>query len=125
MATVGTLTIAGNVSGAPSGTRTIGPVQILFTAAVDVLTSVALANGATTVTVPTGATCVVLFPPNAATPKPNPNFGGALTVKGISGDTGVPISNTTFSVLSWDLATAPANFVIASTASGTLEAWFA
>ena len=125
MATVGTLTLAGNVSGAPSGARTVGPIQILFSNAVDVLTSVALISGAVTVTVPSGATACVLFPPNAAYPKPNPNFGGTLTVKGISGDTGVPISNTTFSVFSWDAGTSPSSFVIASTAAGTLEAWFA
>lgn len=121
MATVGQIEIDANLSGAPSGTRTIHTVQ-LITAGVDATNLVTLVNGTVTVTVPAGSTACILFPPNATYPKPNPTFAGVITLRGVAGDTGVAISNTAATYLAWD--TAPASFVLNSTAAGTLEAWF-
>ncbi len=122
MAATGNITLAANVTGGLDGSRTFGPVTITANAAVTQTLAVALINGATTVTVPSGATAVVIFPPNAANPIPNPAFAGTLTLKGISGDTGVAISNKWPTLISFD--TAPASFVILSTVVGTATAWF-
>lgn len=124
MAAAGNITLAANVVGGLDGSRSFGPVTITTAAAVTQTVSVALIVGATTLTVPAGSTAVVLFPPNSANPIPNPVFGGTVTVKGISGDTGVTVSNKWPTLLGFDTATAPANFVIASTVVGTMTAWF-
>ena len=122
MAAVGNITLAANVSGGSDGARSFGPVTITANTAVTQTVAVALVNGATTVNVPTGASAVVLFPPNSANPIPNPSFSGALTLKGISGDTGVAISNKWPTLIGFD--TAPASFVLNSTVVGSLTAWF-
>ena len=120
----GSVTIFGAVSGGPDGARTFGPFAITTSAAVIAETSVALIAGSVTVTVPAGATAVVLFGPNAASPIPNPSYGGTVFLKGIVGDTGVPISAKWPTVLSWDPTNLPASFVLTATAAGTLTAWF-
>jgi hypothetical protein len=118
----GNVSLTGNVTGAPTGSRTFGPLTITANSAVDATQVVSLINGALTVTVPTGATAAILAPPNATSPSPNPAFAGTLTLKGISGDSGVAISNKYPTLISWD--TAPASFVVASTVAGTLEIFF-
>lgn len=121
----GNVIIQGNVSGGPDGGRTFGPAAITTNAAVSAITTVSMAVGANTVTVPTGATAVIIWPPNAVAAggvTPNPAFGGTLTLKGVTGDTGVPLSIKWPAVLGWD--TAPANFVVTSTATGQLVVWF-
>ena len=82
-------------------------------------TIVTLTNGSTTVTVPSAASVAVIVPPNSAYPQPNPNWSGTLTLKGVSGDTGVPISTKYPTPISWDTATTPASFVLTATAAGT------
>ena len=84
----------------------------------------ALSNGASTITVPSGATSAIIVPPNAAYPQPNPTWGGTLTLKGVSGDTGVPISNKYLTPIVWDSATAPSSFVVTSTTTGTMYVRF-
>lgn len=124
MIAAGNLTIQGTVSGGPDGGRTFGPASIVAGAAVASVQTYSLAIGANTITVPSGCTCVVIWPPNATAAggvTPNPPYGGTLTLKGVSGDTGVAISNRWPTVLSWD--TAPASFVINSTATGSLVCW--
>ena len=120
----GSVTLQGSVSGGPDGARTFGPLAITANAAVIAETSVALVNGSVTVSVPAGATAVVLFPPNAATPIPNPAYGGTLVLKGNAADVGVNLSAKWPSVIPWDLPTLPASFILTATAAGTLTAWF-
>ena len=122
----GSLTIVGNVSGGADGARTFGPITVTFSAAVDETLPVALSSGNNTITVPAGSTTAVLLPPNMTTPgvsAPNPSYGGTLTLKGVTGDTGTPMSLKNPQVLCWD--TAPASIVVNASVSGTMTAWFA
>lgn len=120
----GSLTLFGSVSGGPDGARTFGPLAITSNAPVIAETSVTLIAGSVTVTVPPGATAVVLFPPNAASPVPNPAYGGQLRLQGVAGDTGVALSARWPSVIPWDAPNLPASFVLTATSAGTLTAWF-
>lgn len=119
----GNITIAANITGGADGSWSLNTT---FTAptAVQGETVVSLINGANTVTVPAGATAAIIVPPNAAFPQPNPSWGGTLTLKGVTGDTGVPISNKSLVPLEWDTGNVPANFVLTSTATGTLYVRF-
>lgn len=122
MASTGTVTLNGNVSGGPAGTRSFGPNTVPLNTAVDQTLVTALASGANTVTVPTGSTVCIIVGPNATSP--NPLWAGVLTVKGVAGDTGVVVSAKFPTMLSWD--TAPASFVLnASITGATVEFWFA
>ena len=124
MAASGNITLAANVTGGLDGARSFGPVNITSSAAITQTVSVALIVGSTTVSIPTGATAVVFFPPNAANPLPNPTFGGTLTLKGVSGDTGIVISNKYPTEFAFDSLNTSTSFVITSTATGTAIAWF-
>jgi hypothetical protein len=73
--------------------------------------SQALINGANTVTIPVGALAVKIKPPQ------NNTF--VLTLKGVSGDTGLPISKVAPTTWVFDV-TPPASFVINSTGSVTV-----
>lgn len=117
----GTVTVSGNVSGSPVGSRSISQT-ITASTAVDATQVLTLSSGNNTVTVPTGATVCVIAGPNAVSPIPNPSYAGVLTVKGVAGDTGIIMSAKWPTVLSWD--TAPANFVINATVLCTVELWF-
>ena len=119
----GTLTISGNVSGSPVGSRTIN-MNIITASAVDATQVLTLSIGANTVTVPSGATLCVITGPNAVSPIPNPNYGGVLTYKGVAGDVGTPISAKWPKLESWDVGAAPASFVINATVGCTVELWF-
>lgn len=124
----GVVTLTGSTSGGADGARTFGPFSIQIAATVDETLPVALTNGATTVNVPSGATCMAILPPNMVAPgyvAPNPGYSGTLTLKGVSGDTGIPLSLKFPSLLSWDAATAPASVVIAATGTTTITVWFA
>jgi len=124
MAASGNLTIAANVTGGLDGARSFGPITITTAAAITQTVSVALIVGATTVSIPTSSTAVVFFPPNAANPLPNPTFAGTLTLKGISSDTGIVISNKFPTEFTFDALSTSTSFVITSTATGTATAWF-
>lgn len=121
MAATGVVTLNANVTGGLDGSRAFGPITVKTTSAVTQTLSVSLSIGANTITLPSGTTACVLIPPNGANPVPNPAFSGTLTLKGVSGDTGIAISNTYPTMLSWD--TSPSSIVINSTATGTLSAW--
>ena len=122
MAAAGNLTIQANVTGGPDGARTFGPLTVTTNAAVTQTTTLTLSVGANTVTIPTGTSVVVLLPPNSTAYGTTATFGGTLTLKGVSGDTGSTMSIKNPTVLSFD--TAPSSIVINSTAAGTLVAWF-
>lgn len=123
MSTVGNVTLQGNVTGAPTGSRTFGPISIPLASAVDATQVLSLSSGNTTITVPTGSTLCVILGPNAVNPQPNPLNSQTLTVKGVAGDTGIAVSAKYPTMISWD--TAPASFVINSTGSAAVELWFA
>ena len=122
MSTVGTVGITANVTGGPQGSWSLAPPAGLrsVSAAVQTEQSISLSVGANTVTLPATFSAAFLIPPNAAYPQPNPTFGGTLTLKGVAGDTGVPISNTFITALQFDTASSPSTIVINSTATGTL-----
>jgi hypothetical protein len=127
MAGTGTLTLAAAVSGGPDGARSFGPFSVTTQAAVGDTLPVSLAVGANTVSLPTGTTWAIIVPPNATapgTPNPNPGYGGTLTLKGVTGDTGVPLSIKWWTVLTFDAATLPASFVVTASATGTLTVVF-
>ena len=119
--TVGTVTISGNTSGGPTGSRSF-VLPISLNSAVDYTNQVTLINGNTTVGVPTGATVCLFTPPNATNPTPNPVYGGTITLKGVAGDTGIALSTTVPMLL--PIASGVTSFILTSTASGTAEVWF-
>ena len=119
----GNLTIAANVTGGADGSWSLNSSRTVPTA-VSAESIVTLIVGSTVVSVPTGVTNAVLVPPNAAYPQPNPNYAGTLTLKGASGDTGVPISTYYNTALEWDSATAPSSFTITATATGSMSVRF-
>lgn len=124
MATVGQLTVRGSISGGQGPLEALGPNTQLFNAAIGVTQTVALVNGNVTVTVPAGTTLMYFAPPNATSPVPNPAYAGTITLKGVSGDTGIPLSNTYWTYIAFDTATAPSSLVFTATAAGTAYATF-
>lgn len=122
----GLITLTGNISGGPTGGETFGPLQILAaTAVIQVSTLTLSANTNTAVTVPTGATAVIIVPPNASYPggtAPNPAVSGTLTLKGVSGDTGVQINTTYPTELA--LASGVSSFYLNAASACTVIVWF-
>lgn len=70
-----------------------------------------LAVGANTITLPTGGSTVL-----GATIIPPAGNTATLTLKGIAGDTGIVIHKTDPTVITFDAAAIPANFVLNSSA---------
>ena len=116
----GNMTIAANITGGADGSWSLSSTFLASTA-VQAETQVALSNGASTITVPSGATSAIIVPPNAAYPQPNPTWGGTLTLKGVTGDTGWPISTYFMSTFAFEPTNSPTSIVITSTATGTLK----
>lgn len=85
MATSGSWRIVGAVSGLASGTREVDVSITAGAAAVDSSFTQTI-NGFAAVAVPTGALAVLIIPPSG-----NAN---AITLKGITTDTGIPLSKT-------------------------------
>jgi hypothetical protein len=121
MAASGNLTLNANVTGGSDGARSFGPITIVTNAAVTQTMTVTLAIGANTITLPSGVTAMVISPPNAVSPSPNPAYGGTVTVKGVAGDTGLTVSNKWPTLVSFD--TSPASVVVTASAVGTLVVW--
>ena len=123
----GNIAITASIQGGADGSWALpasAGTTFLAPAAIQGETIVALTNGANTVTVPTGATAAIIVPPNASYPQPNPNWGGTLTLKGVTGDTGVAISNKWLTPICWDSTNVPSTFVITSSAIGVLQVRF-
>lgn len=93
MAASGTISIQGTITGLPTGTKTYAG-SIPCASAVGEIHDLILASGDNTITVPTGATAVLIQPPatNAV----------ALKLKGDAADVGVKISKTLPTLLSLD-----------------------
>jgi hypothetical protein len=99
----GSVNIGGVLPGTTAGTQYIGPYTLVpNTASNFAVTEVTLASGANTITVPSWALMCLIVPPTANSQ--------TLTLKGVTGDTGIAISETLPSLLSF--TTAPASFVI-------------
>ena len=111
----GNITISGTQTGIPEGSKTIS--LSITMGSVGTVTDVVLASGANTITVPAGASGCCIIPPSANTV--------ALTLKGVTGDTGVAIAPAAPSVLAFP-ASPPASFVItaASLTTGSTEISF-
>ncbi len=84
MIAVATVQITGWKTGGPTGTQPIGPFQIFSDASTDAISTLTLASGDNTITVPsaTAVGCVIVPPAVNTT---------GLTLKGVAGDTGLPI----------------------------------
>ncbi len=107
----GSMTIGGVLPGTTAGTQYIGPYTLTPNGAGNfAVTEVTLVSGANTITVPSWALICLIVPPITNTE--------GLVLKGVTGDTGVAISETLPSLLSF--TTAPASFVV--TAAGNTSA---
>jgi hypothetical protein len=110
----GTVTIGGILEQLTMGTPvTVGPFTITPNAAGNfAVTSAQLANGANTIAVPSWAAgCIIL---------PNPANAVGMTLKGVTGDTGIPLDVTSPSLLNFPLAP-PASFVLTSALVGATQ----
>ena len=110
----GSVTIAASLTGLPQGTLSFPPLTIVPSANNELATTVvSLASGANTITVPTGFTPsgVVMIPPSTNTQ--------SLTLKGVTGDTGIAVSPNEPSLLNF-ASSPPSTFVV--TAGGTISA---
>ena len=103
------LTVESVVTPEPWGAITIGPLTVTGTI-VPVVLGPSIASGANTIAVPTGSSGFVFTPPSSNT--------NTLQLKGVTGDTGLSLPRTTFSVYMFDATAPPANIVI--TAGGTV-----
>ena len=123
MTATGNVLLTANTTGGADGSWSLTPPagQRMVGTAVTAETIVTLSIGANTISVPTGATNAIIVPPNAAFPQPNPSYSGTLTLKGVTGDTGVPISSYFITALEFDTTNSPTSIVITSTATGTLK----
>jgi hypothetical protein len=74
-----------------------------------------LASGSNTITVPSGATCCTIVPPAANT--------NSITVKGVSGDTGVRIHNTDPTALALHSSVSTFVLTTTTTTSGVRLFW--
>jgi hypothetical protein len=111
----GFLTIAGTQSGIPSGQRAFsltipGPLSNN-----EATTNIQLASGFNSVAVPAGATGVIIIPPTAN--------AVALTLKGVTGDTGIAISPSQPSLIMF-ATSPPASFGVTAAGATTGETAF-
>lgn len=112
----GSVTIAGLLTGTTAGTQYPGPYTLTPNAAGNyAVTETTLASGANTITVPTWAALCIIAPPitNAV----------ALTLKGVTGDTGILIDLTSPSLLNFP-STPPASFVVTAASLTTAPTTF-
>lgn len=105
----GTVTVGGFLNGLPIGQLNVGPFSLTANNGNNLqATSVTLASGANTITVPSWAVGMLIIP--------NTNNTTGLTLKGVTGDTGIALSpaNPTGPVMF--SASPPANFVLTAAA---------
>lgn len=108
MAATATIRIDGTITSEPSGSESVGPLYITSAAACYQKQVFTPASGANTVTLPTGTGvptptgCIII---------PDTANAVALTLKGVTGDTGIALSLTKPSILTFP-ASPPASFVL-------------
>jgi len=107
MAAAATVSLVGVISGLLSGTRNMQPADNTSAAAVGKHEKITLSSGANTITPPSGATMVLIVPPVANAQN--------MTLKGVTGDTGIALAKTQWVLLSLQSVS---SFVI--TAGGTI-----
>lgn len=113
MAANATFTMQGQITQTPTGTTQIGPITVTSAAANGQRTQVVLASGANTITVPSTPAptgCVVQL---------NSANTAVVTLKGVSGDTGIAIGKTGAFALCFDPTAVPASFVLNSASTQT------
>lgn len=101
----GTVTVGGFLNGLPLGQINVGPFSLSPNGGNNLqVTSVTLASGANTIAVPSWAVGMLIIP--------NTNNATSLTLKGVTGDTGIPLSpaNPTGPVMF--SASPPSDFVL-------------
>lgn len=107
------ITITGNVITAPTGGKVIGPISITSSTACPATTEIVLQSGANTITpptVPAPTGCVIQLPAGNT---------AIVTLKGVTGDTGIAIGKTGTTVLTWDPTAVPTSFVLNSASTQT------
>jgi len=110
MAATATIRLTATVTGLAAGELTVGPLEIQSTAAVGERRSpLDLSIGDNTIAVPAAATMALFIPPSAN--------AQAITLKGVSGDTGVRLHKTKPSLLTMDAA---ANATLVLNAAGAV-----
>lgn len=101
------------VIGGEAGSKAIGPIFLTNVTSNGQTQWVVLQSGANTITVPVSpapAGCIIKLPAaNTA----------ITTLKGVTGDTGIALGKVTTTVLNWDSAAPPTNFVLNSAATQT------
>lgn len=113
MAASGTLSVGGSISDMPTGSRTVGPLTMTAAAASGVVIHVILQSGANTITLPTA-----IAPSMAVIKLPATNTA-LVTLKGVTGDTGIVIGKTGFAVIPFNSASPPTDFCLTSAALQT------
>jgi hypothetical protein len=93
-----------------SGSKAIGPIVVTGGLGNAEIFDVTLANGDTTVAVPAGCVGVVIFLPVSNT--------NVITVRTVSGDTGIQVAKTGPAVILFDTASLPASVKINSAGGG-------
>ena len=108
----GSVAINGAISGLPSGSFVIAPPVISSEASVSEVRTLALSTGNNTVSIPTGASAVIITPPLSNTK--------TLTFKGVTGDTGLRISRTHPTLIALETLTPdiPTTFVLNAQSPG-------
>lgn len=109
--------LSATVLGLLTGNRTFAPSVASYSAAHGGLSLVNLSNGNNTITVPTGATGVMIVPPSTNT--------AGIQLKGIAADTGVSLSPSSWQMINFG-ASPPATFVLTTTGAiaGVEFNWF-
>ena len=104
----GTVTIGGSNTGLSNGSKVFN--ASIIAGACGVTTEVVLASGPNTITVPTNAAGCVITLPSTNTQ--------AVTLKGVTGDTGIVIDKTSSHLLTFE-STPPASFCLTSAGAQT------
>jgi len=114
MAASASVSITGSVAGGPSGTKTLATIVTSNPTSTDAVSVTSFSTGFTSVTIPTNAIGVVIVPPagNAQT----------LTLKGITGDTGITIHPVNPTLVNF--ATGTTTFGITVGGTVVLELWY-
>ena len=106
MAASASLTLSGTITGLAGGSETVS-LTLTNSSASGAVTTTALASGANTISVPTGALWCIVVPPSGNTT--------ALTLKGNGADTGVGLHPSQASILA--LANGTTSFIVSAAAT--------
>jgi hypothetical protein len=105
--------IEGQITSLPTGSVKVGPIDLTSAAANGQVQWVVLQAGANTITLPASPApsgCVITLPSTNTS---------IVTLKGITGDTGIALGKTTTQVLNWDSTAAPTSFCLTSVSTQT------